>query len=503
MYSGCCGEYDTDYYGTYYCTERTELLKSYEELFHSFSKNISSCEDSYDALFSASNSVFALEDLSSSWNCEELLQYISKQRVCFNDIFLVINIIRSVGSRKDREACDMFERRFDKYVEGLAYEYRQQVCAQVDRGYFLVEFIIDKGHQQYLYREFKHMLVEGFSIPQEYIEVKLSAIGGPIGGQVFLIQLPENYSSSFVLSPLYGNRIHALKNHGVQFVRYKKDEIFLSKWSIYSKQEIVLGETLHKDGHNEVISVNIRGTACMAVQYTEVSGPSAELDEGYIQYLESVLNHHHKNIPAVKGLCYFLSHSKQYPLLIMENCLPLKLYPQFPFGEICQVSLLLDLVNSVIEFKAATKFILLNIYTNAVYLCTKENRLEAKLCPLYGCTFLFDQAKEPKSLSVESFHWISAITEYLQFGKDGEKLPENHVLKLLCQKWLSKDDNARPRDYEELHENLCDLHGKSFVVKLFFIGNAIVDSTPVDNTLAVRHWIHANLYILQGICLIK
>ena len=357
----------------------------------------------------------------------------------------------------------MFERRFDKYVEGLACEYRQQVSAEVDSGYFLVEFIVDQGDQQYLCNEFKHILVKFFSVPQEFIEVKLSAVGGPGGGQVFLIQLPEKYSSSLVLAPFYGSRIHALKNHGVQFVRYKEHEVFLSKWNLYSEQEVTLGETLHKEGSNKVISVDVRGTACNAVEYTEVS--TAEFDEGYVQHLENVLNHHHKNIPAMKGLCYLQNNSMQYPLLMMEHSLPLKLDPRlkFPFEEIDQVSFLLDLARCIVEFKATSKLITLKIYANAVYLCRRENRLEANLCPLYGYTFLFNQVENPKFLSVENLHWMSAITEYLQFGKEGEKLPDNHVLKrLLYQKWLSNEDYARPRDYEALHKNLHDLHGNNY-----------------------------------------
>ena len=465
MYSGCCGEYHTDYYDSYYSSEKTELLKSYKELFNDFSKNISLHEDSFHALLSASTSVFALEDLPSNGNCEDLLQYISEQRVSFSDIFLEIKVIRSVGSHRDREACDMFERRFDKYVEGLACEYRKQVSAHVDEGYFLVEFIVDQGHQQYLCSEFKHILVEHFSIPQESIKVKLSAVGGPVGGQVFLIELLEDYSSTFLLAAFCGSRIHALKNHGVQFVKYKGHEIFLSKWNLYSKQEVTLGETLHEEGSNKVITVDVRGTACVAVQYTEVGSHFAEFDEDYVQHLESVLNHHHKNIPAVKGLCYLQNSFVQYPLFIMEHCLPLKLVPwlEFPFEETSQVSFLLNLAQCIVEFKATCKFITLRIYANAVYLCTRENKLEAKLCPLYGYTFLFNQAENPKFLSVENLHWMSAITEYLQFGEDGEKLPENHVLKKwLYQKWLSNEDYVRPRNYEVLYENLRDLYGNFF-----------------------------------------
>ena len=443
--AGCCSEYDTDYYGSYYSVEKSELFRSYKELFSDFSKNISSREDS---LFSASNSVFALKDLSSSCDCGE---YISEQRVSFNDIFLEISMIRSVGNDKDRAACDMFERRFDKYVEGLACEYQKQMSVHVDEGCFLVEFIVDQGQHRCLGSEFKRQLVEHFSIPQESIDVKLSAVGGPVGGQVYLIQLPEKHSSSFILAPFYGSRIHALKNFGVQFVRYKEHEVFLSKWNLYSKQEITLGKTLFEEGHNKVISVNVRGSTCMAVQYTEESSVSAEVfDEGYIQYLKSVLNHYYKNIPAVKGLCYLQGDSKHYPLLIIEDC---KLDPrlEFPFEEIYQVSFLLDLVNCIIEFKAASELITLKIYANAVYICRRENKLEAKLCPLYGYTFLLDH------LSVENLHWMSVITEYLQFGKDDQK---SNVLK----KWLTKEDGVGQLEYKELHEDLCDLQGRLCVI---------------------------------------
>ena len=93
-----------------------------------------------------------------------------------------------------------------------------------------------------------------------------------------------------------------------------------------------------------------------------------------------------------------------------------------------------------------------------MYICRKENRLEAKLCPLYGYTVLFNQAE---NTSVENLHWMSVITEYLQFGKDGHKLPESHVLnKWLYQKWLSNKNCVGQQEYKELHEDLSDLHGK-------------------------------------------
>lgn len=144
----------------------------------------------------------------------------------------------------------------------------------------------------------------------------------------------------------------------------------------------------------------------------------------------------------------------------MEDCLPLKLtsHLEFPFEEISQVSILLDLVKCLIEFKAVDKLITLKIHVDAVCLHRKENRLEAKLCPLYGHTFLFDQAEKA---SIESLKWISVVTEYLQFGKSGQNLPDNHLLKkLLYQKWLFNEDDVTQCGYKILYEDLCDLHGK-------------------------------------------
>lgn len=463
----CSGYYEviSDQYTSDYCAERKELLVSYEELFKNFSKTVNtSSENFFHALFSASNSVFALErDMFRNCDCRELLQYISEQRTCFSDIFLEMKIIRCVGSEKDIEACDFFERRFDKSVQGLALEH---VCPPVDEGTFHVEFILDRDQREYDFSKFEHELGKHFSIPLESMKVKFSEFGG----QVILLQIPKDCSSVFVFAPLHGSKILALKNQCVQFARYKEHKMFLSKWNIYYDQDITLGETLYCNGCNKIISVSLRGSKYMALCYSLQSDDSTEeSDEDYIQYLESVFNNNYKNIPAMKGLYYPEDDSKQYPLLIMEHLSDFRSV-KFPVEEIIQVSFLLDLVNCINEFMATSKDIKIKIHADAVYLCESENKLEAKLCPIYGYTFLFDHLmekpsheKQSKSLSVENLRWMSDITRYLQFGNDHDELPETHVLKkLLNQWWLSEEDQVRPLNYEVLCKELRDLHGNDF-----------------------------------------
>lgn len=433
------------------------MLISYEELFNDFSVTVTSFKNFFHTLFSLLNSVFVLEtDISGS---EELLQYISEQRTCFGDIFLEMKIIRCVGSERDIKACDFFERRFDKSVQGLSDKCLELVSPPVEEGTFHIVFILDRDEQESDSTEvvkFEHELGKYFSIPQE-------AKCNEVGGQLILMQVPEDCSSTFVSAPLHGSRILALKNQKVQFARYKEHKMFLSKWNVYHNQDITLGETLYCNGHNKIISVSLRGSAYMALQYSPHS--DEESDEDYIQYLENVLNYNYKNIPAIKGLHYL--EENQNPLLIMEKGYPLlDGSSKFPLEEVNQVSVLLDLVNCINDFIATDEYIKIKIYTDAVYLCQRGNKLVAKLCPMYGYTFLFgrqtDHEKQFKSLPVEDLHWMSDVIKYLQFGNGSKELPENHILKkLLYQKWLSKDDYDRPRNYELLLEDLRDLHGNN------------------------------------------
>lgn len=434
----------------------------FKELFNRFSEFIIfSKEDLFPILYSASESVLDLDryHIFTFEFSEQLLEFVAEERKDFSDYFNELKIIRCIGSAKERKQCEVFERRFDSYILSMADSYRTQLSSQSKGCDCFVDFLFDRGQEEYdvyFLRDFEAGLCANFSISPDSMDMVYI-------GEFISIQIPEKYAQNFVFTPFYSSRIVALKNQKVQFMKQKEHIFFLTKWNVFKEEDITIGEEISLHGQNRIMSVALRGNNCIGIEYC---GDSR--DEGYLHYLESVLNNHFENIPAIKGLYYA---RKEYPLLIMEDCMLLeKGVTKFPVKEVNQVSFLLDVVNCIIKFRDTNQSIAIKVYSDAVYVHDKGKRLEAKLCPLYGYSFTLDPGeviyhKPSKSLLLDDLQWMVNITKYLQFGNYTDKLPEDHVMKkLLEQKWLSTDDNFRPCSFRALREDLQDLHGKYMII---------------------------------------
>lgn len=432
--------------------EEIQLLKDFEELYSSFSNSLLyTKEDLFTVLYSASESVLPLEryNLQSCDYTEQVLDLIAERRKYYSDYFTDLKIIRSVGRDEQRKQCDFFERRFDSYVLNLVREHRAQANLSSSTN-TVVEFIFDRGQEAYSLKEFEKLICSKFFIPPDSVYFTY-------GYEFVSIQIPNEFSQNFILAPYYFSRIVALKNQKVEFLTCKERSFFLMKWNIYMDGDILLGDVINSIGENQIIRVLLRGKESIALSFCGIS-----LGDGYVQYLESLLNNYHENIPAVKGLYY---SKNKYPLLIMEDCVSFeKGVTQFPVDEVNQVSFLLDIVNCIVEFMRSNQNIVIKVHSDVVYVHDNGVKLEAKLCPLYGYSFILDHRMcddQSVSLVPDDLQWMENITKYLQFGNYTDKLPENHLMKkLLEQKWLSDDENIRPCSFGTLHEELHDLHGK-------------------------------------------
>lgn len=430
-------------------TEKKDLLNDFKKLFEKMRKTPSTL------LLSASMNVFHL-DVFKFKDHEELLQFFCDRMKCFGDYFLDLKVMRCVFSSEYVKKCDNFERRFDRYILHVVYAYHAQMSPDIKDGNSLIEFILDLDKEDYNLahvRKFIRQISKDFSIPHESMVIKYSGEGT----QVISMQIPKNYMISLVFAPFFSNKITALKYERVQFLMINKEhKMFLAKWNILDSEAVSFGETIFCNGRNKIVSVKINDDVCIGLEYSDASDESVQ-DEGYIKFLESILNHNRKNIPAIKGL-YYSNSNLQYPLLIMEKCEFVKF--RFPESEAMQASFLLDIVNCIIEFESPDQTISIKVHSDVVAIC----QLKAKVCPLYGYSFTVDHEssdRQSKQLPLDDLRWMADITKYLQFGNCTQELPEGHVMKkLLAQKWLSGEDCFRPRSFKELCEDLQDLHGK-------------------------------------------
>ena len=442
------------------------MLESFKELFETFEAMVLSSEDLFPSLILAINGVYSDFTESMGSNAEELLQYISGKREHFSDLFLEVQVIRMLGSDIDRKVCEMFERecemferRCDRYFLNIAFKYNAQFLEEKELS---IELILDRGKEdsESIVSSFKSELTEAFSITRESMKMKYDEFGL----QFLSVQIPKQFQQEFVFSPLYSDKLSCLMKQRVQFAMIDRHKYFLAKWRIFQDGEItVVDKTKFSHGCNNIFSVKHKNMAYMALEYS----PELERDEGFLQYLECILNHHHKHIPAIKGL-YYPSQSSmfQYPWVVMEECEPLlKSVTNFPVKEVNQVSFLLDIVHCFNEFKNSDPPIVFKVGSiDSIYAYHEKDKLKARILPLYG--FSCNAAEKEnihreKSLTTTDLHWMLDVTRFLHNGPENSPLPENHIMKkLLEQKWLSKEVRFQPQSYKHLCEDLEDFHGR-------------------------------------------
>ena len=451
----------SDQYAVEYAAERKTLLTVFKGLFEDFEKMILSSEkDTFPPLVLALKSIYSDFDESLCDNTKELLQYISGKRECFSDYFFEVQVIRTLGSNDHRETCEKFERGCDRYFLNIAFKYHVQLSQFLEEDTSFLEFILDRGevNVKHIASGFQSELSRAFSISRELLKVKY----GDFGMQFLSVEIPGQFISEFIFSPLYANRVAALKNENVQFFMVGKHKFYLTKWRIFLDKEITVDKITFSYSNGHLLSVKHKDASFMALEYLIDS--SGVRDKGYVQYLESILNGYHKYTPSVKGLYYPKQNSMlQYPWVIMEKCESLMGgVKEFPVKEVNQVSFLLDIVRCIREFDDQSVAIKVN--SKSIFVDHKNGKFEARFCPFYGYSYQnMDVIEEiqVKSLAKADLQWMADITKYLQNGNENSELPKDHIMKkLLEQKWLSGEDRFRPQSYRVLCEDLEDFYGK-------------------------------------------
>ena len=270
--------------------------------------------------------------------------------------------------------------------------------------------------------------------------------------KVIWMEIPNKYYSNLKFS-LFTYKLRVFIKERVLFLMLNEQKYFLTKWKIYQETDFIFRESIFScENCNIHTRTYIDGDTYMAIEYIGKADTTSAQDEEYIEYLRCIMNHYHCNLPAIKGL--IIPQEGRYPLLIMEYCESIEnvTYPVINEGN--QVSFLLDIAKSIARFQHINRSIHITIDLNCICFRDRESKLRAKLIPLYGFNFTFDN--QPESPDMQ---WMMDVTKRLHFGGNfvDQELPDNHLLKkLLEQQWLSFHQKF---SYKKLSEDLQDLQG--------------------------------------------
>ena len=103
-------------------------------------------------------------------------------------------------------------------------------------------------------------------------------------------------------------------------------------------------ETILDRNKVKMVQVELEGAQYIALEYTESFCDEFSADTGYIDYMNSLLNKKHRNVPAVKGVYYRSNpeeEKRQFPSIVIENLKPLKdAVVEEEMSQVNQVSLL-------------------------------------------------------------------------------------------------------------------------------------------------------------------
>ena len=332
-------------------------------------------------------------------------------------------ICSSIGNDEDSNVLEIFNTYDENFVK-MAEQYRR-----IKEKYFFAIFFLGTDQE---------------NIPHEQVCHR---------AQVIWMEIPNKYYSNLKFS-LFTYKLRALMNEKVMFFMLNEHKYFLMKWKIYQETDFIFGEGIFRYENCKINYVGLQGNTYIAIEHTrKIDSTSAE-DEEYIEYLRCIMNHYHGNLPDIKGLIIPQEGPElRYPLLIMECCESIQNVTN-PVKEGNQVSFLLDIAKSIARFQHINRSIHMTIDLNFLCFRARESKLIAKLIPLYGFNFTFDNQPE-----LPHMQWMMDVTKRLHFGENfiDQELPDNHLLKkLLEQQWLSIHQQF---SYKKLSEDLQDLQG--------------------------------------------
>ena len=445
----------------------------------SFKKNFLKREKNGDAdsdeLFFTATNLFEFE------NSDDLMFEADRSKKVLHEVLfrqsymnfeLLKALIAECGTEEDKEAAQKYSDAFAVYAKRRVFECDPDVVSRELPGHDMVMFVLDKDQSFKLVdaNDFRYHLSELLGMKYQKIIVHKFEPGSI----VMYVLVPSKYICALTTVPLYCDRVLSLQSWNTRCIKFETQEpVHLDSLNVLNSVNFS-DETILDRNNVKMVQVGLEGAEYIALEYTESFSDESSADTGYIDYMNSLLSKKHRNVPAVKGV-YYRSNpdedKRQYPTIVIENLKPLKdAVVEEEMSQVNQVSLLLDVANSVASFKHDTPKHEVLVCTDAILVQETLSESEARFCPLYGLSFVsnISQSHDPESnaasIPLVELQWMSDVVKFIHFkGSISEQvdLPENHVLKeMFDQKWLSINDRFRPPNYKILCDEIENLLGK-------------------------------------------
>ena len=428
----------------------------------------------FNELFVAATNLFDFEDsedLMAKANPSKnlLLQVLKRQS--YMNFELLKALIAECGTEEDEEAAQKYSDAFAVYAKRRVFECDPDAVSSELPGHDMVMFVLDKNQSFKLVdaNDFRYHLSELLGMKYQKIIVHKFEPGSI----VMYVLIPSKYIRALTTVTLYCDRVLTLQSWNTRCIKFKTQEpVHLDGLKVLNS--VNFNEVILNRNKVKMTQVGLEGAEYIALEYTESFCDESSADTGYIEYMNSLLSKKHRNLPAVKGVHYRFNpeeENRQYPTIVIENLKPLKdAVVEEEMSQVNQVSLLLDVANSVASFKHDTPKHKVLVCTDAILVQESLSESEARFCPLYGLSFVsnISQSRDPESnaasIPLVELQWMSDVVKFIHFkGSVSEQvdLPENHVLKkMFDQKWLSVNDRFRPLNYKILCDEIENLLGK-------------------------------------------
>ena len=462
-------------------TETEEMRIHFMKMFTSFKENWERNSDAdYDYLYASATTLFRINEEDNLVNSTKIFTQVLKRQSHLN-FDLLEALISACGTQEDKEAAQKYREAFKKFARRSVLECGPDMASGELPEHVSVVFVLkkDKSFSVNDADDFKHRLCKmlGMKFPQILLhEFETGSI-------VIRVLVPSNYIRALTTVPLYCDRVLSLQNWNTRCIKFETQEpVHLDSLNVL--RSVNFNEVILDRNKVKMVRIELEGAEYIALEYTESFCDESSADTGYIDYMNSLLSKRHRNVPAVKGVYYRSNpeeEKRQYPTIVIENLKPLKdAIVKEEMLQVNQVSLLLDVANSVKSFKHETSKHEVSVCTDAILVQETLSGTEARFCPLYGLSFAsnisqsHDQEMVPNSsIPIVELQWMSDVVKFIHFkgSVTGHvNLPDNHVLKeMLNQKWLSDNDQFRPLNYKILCDEIESLLGKYIYIMLMYI----------------------------------
>ena len=430
----------------------------------------------FNDLFFPATDLFEFEnsdDLMCDSNSKKVFHQVLLRQSYMN-FELLKALIAECGTEEDKEAAEKYSEAFAVYAKRRVFECDPDIVSSELPGHDMVMFVLDKDHNFKVGNafDFRSCLSEMLGMKYQKIIVHKFEPGSIL----MYVLVPSKYIRALTTTPLYGDRVLTLQNWNTRCIKFTtRDPVYLDSLNVLDGINFN-DKAILEANKVKMMSVELEGAEYIALEYTESFCDESSADTGYIDYMDSLLSKKYRNIPAVKGVYYRSNPEEEkrpYPTVVIENLKPLKevVVAEEEMPQVNQVSLLLDIANSVASFKSGASKYGVSVCTEAILVQESLSETEAKFCPLYGSSFVSnaersrDQEIVPSTaIPLVELQWMSDVVKFIHFKGSVTRqaeLPESHILKeMFDQKWLSKNDQFRPLNFKILCEEIQHLLGK-------------------------------------------